>query len=309
MTTSPKTTTVAKPETPMLDDGTTTGALVPVAAGGDVVSFDANEWGDVGDGDLAPPSEVLLPLLPMNRKLGEGVLDPQTGDVTDELEFIWLARTVTRAWWDKKFDERDEKDPAPKCRSTDGLVGIGHFGPGSAENPSGKCATCPAAQWTPPEGILPCRSAIEAMVATPDSAQGGAALFRLRFSGIAFAPARAYWDSFRARLPKIPPIGFLTHMALAPTETKNGKFLAPTFTRVRQLERTAIQPLIDERDRLIDDFRRIVAEETETRTADVDEQDHRQGGPFDDPAEAAGVEKVKAAFGGNDGPANDEEPF
>jgi hypothetical protein len=201
-------------------------------------------------------------------------------------------------------------------------VGIGQFGPGSEHNPSGKCANCPVNTFGVPligdKEVPACRGSIEAMVALPDTTSG-VALFRLRFGGIAFAAARAYWDSFRARLPKIPPIGFLTRMVLEPTDTKNGKFLGTVFSRVEQLNRADVQPLIDERDRLIEDFKRIVAEEVETRQADVDERDNRQhdeGDPFpDEPNDApsTGLKRDTATSAAPSTPApatpDPNEPF
>lgn len=288
-----------------------------------------NEWEGIGDGDLAPADETLLPLLPMNRNMGEGVLDPSTGEKTDTLRFIWLARTVSRAWWDKSFDERDPADPAPKCRSIDGLKGQGAFGPGSTENPSGKCASCPRNTFTPEKGVPACNASIEAMIAMPDLDEDGrvmgANLYRLRFGGIAYAKARAFWDSFRARVPVMPATAFLSQMHLEPVETKNGRKLAPTFTRLRQFRLAEVKPIIDRRDELIDEFKRLIAEEVEAGAgaADiaVDEQRGEDaGGPFDGPYEqrpftdeTEAAAKVEEAFAGeprgNDGIDRENEEF
>lgn len=278
-----------------------TGAPLPAVVDAELVPqdkplawFDDSEWNDSDDGDLAPPDASLLPLIPMNRKNGEGLVDPTTGEKTTTLRFIPMARMLTRAWWSRSFDERDQSaGGAPDCRSNDGTFGIGTFGPKSGLNPSGKCADCPMNTWSTPtrDGkpieidsrvARPCNASYEWMVGVPDTAdegQSGIALWRLRFNGIAFGPARDFWNSFTKRVPKIAPIGTLCQMALEVKETKNGKFLAPSFARLETYRRAQVAPLIARRDELIEEFRRIVAEELATRIADVDEQDHRVSGP------------------------------
>lgn len=287
-----KTAAAEAPAAPVQDvaDAATSNLPATIPDGHVPATLQENEWAGVSDGDLAPAGETLLPLLPMNRNLGEGVLDPSTGEKTDTLEFIWLSRSVSRAWWPVKFDERDPADPAPKCRSIDGLKGIGAFGPGSDANPSGKCATCPRNTWTPDKDTPACNASIEAMIAMPDmGADGelmGANLYRLRFGGIAYAKARTFWDSFKARVPAMPPTAFLSQMVLEPVETKNGRKLAPTFSRLRQFRLAEVQAIITRRDELIGEFKRLIAEEVETgAVVDVvdDQRGDDAGGPFDGP--------------------------
>lgn len=243
-----------------------------------VLSAD-DPWRDVDSGDLAPDAGG-IPHLQINRKLDGGILDPDTGEVGLEVDFVWLAKSKTRAYWSKPYGSKEAED-APDCRSLDGVTGQGAYGPGSEDNPTGRCATCPMARWDGSDAP-PCKEAVEAMVFIPDPT-GAGRLARMRFAGIAFAPAKEYWNSFDNRLPKRPPISFISHLALEPTDTKNGKFLAPRFTRVQPLERADAQPLIEERARRIADWQAYIAQDVEQRDAHQPAEE----GPFDGGGERA----------------------
>jgi hypothetical protein len=56
---------------------------------------------------------------------------------------------VVVAWQDRRnyWESEQVTNEAPDCFSRDGKVGIGLFGKGSPENPSGMCETCPMSQW------------------------------------------------------------------------------------------------------------------------------------------------------------------
>lgn len=211
-----------------------------------------DEWSTVDDGDLSPSQTFTIPLFQLNRKVDGGFLNEDTGETQRDLRAVLMAKVNTRAWWPEPFGKGDA---APACRSSDGIVPLPtapaqqpEWEPPknmSGEVPAKVCADCPNSQWDggdPP----PCAEAIEFLAFVPTTL-GAGRVVRLRFSGLAFGPARSYWDSFRTRLPKRPPIAFVTHITLEERETDNGTFLVPTFTRDGALELDEAQPIIDVR--------------------------------------------------------------
>lgn len=227
-------------------------------------------WSDVSDGDLSPATARSIPLLALNRKDGQGFIDTETGEVgIKELDFIWLAKGTTRAWWPEAFGKGDK---APACRSADGIVPD----PSSPEVQNPVCATCPNARWNGDEAPA-CKQSIEAMVFLPDPL-GFGRLARIRFGGMAIKPAQEYWDSFSARLPRRPAIAYVSHIELEPTDTPNGTFLVPKFRRVNELSRPDAQPLIDERDRRISEWQSTVAEDV-AAGATREREDHASATP------------------------------
>lgn len=63
-----------------------------------------------------------------------------------DLEVVIIAWRQTRLFWETSLDDADEVTP-PDCASDDGRIGLGMFGPGSAGNPTGDCASCPMNVW------------------------------------------------------------------------------------------------------------------------------------------------------------------
>lgn len=248
-----------------------------------------DDWSDVSDGDLTGDTAAgRIPLLALNRKVDGGFTDPETGETgIRELAVVLLARIRTRAWWPEAFGKGDA---APSCRSFDGLVPD----PKSPDRQSEVCATCPHSKWTGDDAPA-CSESFELMAFLPAEGAFGR-LARIRFSGLAMAPARAYWESFNARLPKRPPIAYLTRITLAEKPTDNGTFLVPVFTREREFSRAAVQPIIAERDRRIEEWKQSVADDVATATAT------QHADPFSD--EAIATDKAKAAFGAEE--LNDE---
>lgn len=64
-------------------------------------------------------------------------------DPTRKITGVIIHKQQTRSMWIKKRGEDGEEDGPPDCFSNDGKVGIGMFGAGSADNPSGECVGCP----------------------------------------------------------------------------------------------------------------------------------------------------------------------
>lgn len=212
-----------------------------------------DEWGDVGAGDMTNDGTGRIPYMGLNRKLDGGFIDPDSGEITSETEFIWLAKGKSRAQWDKPFGGKDAA-AAPDCRSFDGITSD----PSSPNLKHDVCATCPLSQWDGDEAPK-CKESVEAMVFLRDDL-GQGRLARIRFGGIAVAPAKAYWDSFFTRLPRRPPIAYVSRAVLEPVDTDNGKFLRPRFERIADIPRAEAQPLIAERDQRLADWKADIAE-------------------------------------------------
>lgn len=232
-------------------------------------------WSDVGDGDLVPDSATTagIPRLAVNRKSDGGFVDESTGEVFRTLDFVWMARSQTRAWWPEAFGKGDD---APACRSNDGLTPEANSPAQQDEweppvdqktkqpitvKPAKTCAECPHSRWNGDEPPS-CALALEAMIGVPNFDEHAVELYRLRFSGMGYGPARRYWETFSARLPKRPPIAFVSRVTLEPEQTDNGVFLRPKFERLYELTREQAAPIINERDRRIGEWQEIVATET-----------------------------------------------
>lgn len=61
------------------------------------------------------------------------------------LEGVIVAWQKPRTYWATKAGDGDPQPP--DCSSPDSEIGMGLYGPGSAENPTGECATCPMNEW------------------------------------------------------------------------------------------------------------------------------------------------------------------
>ena len=282
----------------------TTADATPEKPAGVLSSLNADdEWAGVDDGDLTGDSGGRIPFLALSRKLDGGFADPETGELSSEIDFVWLAKMRSRAQWDQPFSGKDAS--APDCRSFDGIVSD----PASPNRKAEHCAECPLSQWKgdqPPE----CKESIEALVYIQDDVDAGR-LARIRFGGIAVAPARSYWDSFKTRIPRRPPMAFLSRATLEPVDTDNGKFLRPRFERVAEIARAEAQPLIEERDRRIEDWKADIARSVVNRTADADEGANGKTAKSEEP-----FPEYDAPYGGAEhlagvGPeyAEGEEPF
>lgn len=64
-------------------------------------------------------------------------------DPTRVVEGVIVHKQPTRSFWYRKRGEDGEDDGPPDCYSNDAKTGIGAFGPGSVDNPTGACADCP----------------------------------------------------------------------------------------------------------------------------------------------------------------------
>lgn len=237
------------------------------------------EWDGVDAGDLTGEASR-IPYLSMNRKLDGGFVDTDTGEVSNTIEFVALARSKSRVYFERPYDAKG--DGQPTCRSADGIVGMGAYGPDSDANPTGKCASCPMNRWSDDPQDRTCREAQEMLVFLPDP-MGYGRLARTRWSGLAVKPARQFWDSFFTRVPKRVPLAYVSKATLEPTPTANGQFLVPRFERLRELTRAQAQPLIEERDARLADFRADIADDI-AEGRNIADAESRGSGPFDDAA-------------------------
>lgn len=68
------------------------------------------------------------------------------GDSVKTLEGVIVSWARPRAYWDRDLEETGGGQP-PDCTSDDGVHGSGMYGPGSEDNPTGACETCPMNEW------------------------------------------------------------------------------------------------------------------------------------------------------------------
>lgn len=71
---------------------------------------------------------------------------------TKALDGIILYVQSPRKYWRLKMEESGTETVPPDCASDDGVVGIGAYGRGSLDNPSGACETCPMNAWGSAKG-------------------------------------------------------------------------------------------------------------------------------------------------------------
>lgn len=250
-------------------DGQTSGGVPALIddGGSELALVREDEWSTVPASLVEESASTSIPRLSVNRKESGGFVIEGRGDVVREIEFVLMDRVHTRAWWPLPFGKGEA---APACRSNDnvrptpespaqqdgweppkGMVG---------DVPAKTCAECPNSRWHGDEPP-PCALAFEAMIGVPNFDHGSVDLYRTRFSGMGLAPADNYWATFEARLPKRPPIAYVSKVTLEPEQTPNGVFLRPRFERVKELTVSQARPLIEERERRMGEWQEIVAAE------------------------------------------------
>lgn len=283
-TTTALDTTDTRPDDDIVDgeivDTPTPSTAVEVHTNRTLVEDD--EWAGVDDGDLSPGGTVTIPLYQLSRKSDGGFLNEDTGELVREVEAVLMAKVNTRAWWPEPYGKGDD---IPSCRSNDGVTPDPEVpaqqpdwkmpAKGDGAVPAKVCAECPNSQWNGDEPPT-CTEAIEFLSFVPTD-HGAGRLARLRFSGMALAKARSYWTSFQTRLPKRPPIAFVTSITLEEKETENGTFLVPAFRRATELTRHDATPVLEARDARSLEWRHAVATDERPMVADAPAD-----GPFDE---------------------------
>jgi hypothetical protein len=258
------------------------------------------EWDDVEDGHLGGTVQPRLPRLLLNRKAGQtesGFTDELTGERFMSSQFVWLADTMTRAWWPLPFGKGDKE---PACRSRDGINADPsapaqqdgwQLPPGaSGVEPPALCAECPNSSWHGEESPS-CNASVEVMIYLLEQQR----LSLVRFSGMAVSRVNRYLGALNAHIPRRPAIAYITSVELEAVETANGLFLVPKFAVAGEIPRAQAQPLIEMR-------REKVSEWQEQLAAEVAEGATREGeastaGPFD----SAGTDPTR--------PFTDDEEF
>lgn len=281
-------------ETPNLP-AVANGAVAPSVS--QVLDALADEsWADVDAGHLGNTVQPRLPRTLLNRKADGGFQDELTGERRVDVDFVWLADTMTRAWWPQAFGKGDKE---PSCRSQDGISPD----PKSPERQSETCASCPLGKWEAREAFSaddkaprPCNTSVEVMVYLLDEQR----LSLIRFGGMAVSRVSRYLGALNAHVPRKPPIAYVTHCELEAEQTPNGTFLVPRFSVAGEIPRAEATPLIELRREKVTEWQAQIADEVaEGRT---DEEGNGGAGPFDGPGTAAGTSMTGAV-------GDDEEPF
>lgn len=283
------------PNLPAVANGT---ALDVAPSVNQVLTALADEaWADVDSGHLGDTVQPRLPRTLLNRKADGGFTDELTGDKRVDLTFVWLADTLTRAWWPQAFGKGDK---APACRSRDGIAPD----PESPERQAATCAECPLGKWEAREAFdadekhnpRPCQSSVEVMVYLTDEQR----LSLIRFGGMAVSRVSRYLGALNAHVPRKPPIAYVTACELEGVDTPNGTFLVPRFSVVGEIPRAQATPLIELRREKVEEWREQIA--TEVAEGKNIEDEAGTPGPFDEPNTAAGTSMTGAT-------ADDDEPF
>lgn len=239
------------------------------------------EWSDVDDGHLGDTVQPRLPRTLLNRKADGGFTDELTGERRVDLKFVWLADTITRAWWPQAFGKGDKE---PACRSRDGISPD----PESPERQSETCASCPLGKWEAKEAFdtdekanpRPCSQSVEVMVYLLDEQR----LSLVRFGGMAVSRVSRYLGALNAHVPRKPPIAYVTSCELEGADTPNGTFLVPRFSVAGEIPRSEATPLIELRRQKVEEWKaQVAAEVAEGKTG---EDEAGTPGPFDGPPAA-----------------------
>lgn len=247
-----------------------------------VAALTDDEWADVDAGHLGGTVQPRLPRMLLNRKADGSFVDELTGERRVDLTFVWLADTITRAWWPQAFGKGDK---APACRSRDGISPD----PESPERQSETCATCPLGKWEAREAFdaddkapRPCNQSVEVMVYLLDEQR----LSLVRFGGMAVSRVSRYLGALNAHVPRKPPIAYVTAVELEGVETTNGTFLVPRFSVAGEIPRAEATPLIELRREKVAEWQdQLASDLAEGKTGD---DEAGSSGPFDDaPAGAA----------------------
>jgi hypothetical protein len=236
----------------------TTTASLPTVVEQVVTALSDAEWDGVEDGHLGNTVQPRLPRLLLNRKAGQaesGFTDELTGERFTDTQFVWLADTMTRAWWPEAFGKGNK---APDCRSRDGIAPD----PASPAVQAERCAVCPNSQWVGEESPS-CNASVEVMVYLLDQQR----LSLVRFGGMAVSRVNRYLGALNAHIPRRPPIAYVTRCELEPVDTANGTFLVPKFSVAGEIPRTQASPLIEMRREKVAEWQeQLAAEVVEGKT-------------------------------------------
>jgi hypothetical protein len=254
----------------------TTGALELAPDAGDIIrriGAVESEWDDLDDLDLIPDAAGRVPFIKTNGNIDGGLY--RNDEKVDEILCVIAMRSKSRAKFEKTWDE--DKNARPECWSSNGLVPDATV----AEPKHDKCATCPFSfeHASEAERKTACRSNVELLAYVPD--ENDIEIMRFRIGGISVKHAMRYWDSFRTRIPKKHPIGFVTKVTMVPEVTDNGNKLAVHFERVKELTREQAEVFIVDAKRRKAMWQQMIADDVVSADAQaVDGGD--QGDPFAD---------------------------
>lgn len=245
---------------------------VPDAPTGVLALPTEDEWAGVDDGFVGEQTiEPTVPMLTFNANFGYGFEDELTGrkiGAGETLRAVWLAHRESRAFWIKKFGEGDTA--TPDCRSANMI----QPDPDVPAMQSPTCASCPNSKWTA-EGAPACRVSENVMLYLPDEQR----ITRTSFAGIGIKHVQRFLGGFDTRVPRRPPMAFITEITPTVETTKYGDKLAPHFRLGEPITRAEAEPLITLRDRLMAQWQELIERDL-AESRNTDERPQQQGDPF-----------------------------
>jgi hypothetical protein len=118
--------------------------LDPAGMGADIAEIMAENMGDDG----LSPFDLDRVKMPSGGGIAWEVPTADGPEPMKSITGVVVAWMVGRSWWERDLDDPEAGDNTPPdCAARDGKIGIGRYGTGSEENPTGECDTCPMNQW------------------------------------------------------------------------------------------------------------------------------------------------------------------
>lgn len=236
----------------------TPGALAPVN----------DEWDGFDDGLVGKEAARLqMPRIVSDMRPGQGYTNEVTGEKTDHLSFVWLARKWTRAAWivsDPKTGEVEKRefgegDPFPDCWSDN--METPHPNAPWADKPD-HCAVCPLSQFGPNGEAPVCATRLNVFGFDVENDH----YFRTWFSGSGIKHADAYISSLKARRPARPTFAQITDVKLVEVKgetdrTKGRIWLEPEISPGPATTPAEVAPLLATRNAFIGQWESAVAED------------------------------------------------
>lgn len=150
-------------------------------------------------------------------------------ETTADLHAVIVAWTDGRNYWVKSMEDSDGNE-APDCTSGDGVYGIGMYGRGSVENPTGLCGDCRMGQWKEEDGGAntppPCKPHNRLMLMV----EGEAFPWLLNVPRTSIAAFKKYRRSLVKDRKSVAQV--LTSLTLKKVDGKKAKYYEIVFSRV-----------------------------------------------------------------------------
>lgn len=223
-------------------------------------------WGEYDDGLVGTEAARLsMPRIVSDMRPGQGYTNEVTGEKSDHLRFIWLARKWTRAahLQDDGNGGVTKRpfgtgDPFPDCFSAD----MERPDPSSPAVQADACAVCPHSQFGPDNEAPACRERLHVFGFDLDNEH----YFRTSFSGTALGHVNGYISALKARRPAKPTFAQVTEVKLTEVKgttnrTQGRIWLEPEILPGEALNPAEVAPLLATRDQFITQWETHVAED------------------------------------------------